>query len=142
MNQQPRYQIPTHLNVPDKIDLPLFGITVSLTMRQGICFLFGGSAIFNLWQRSLALIGFLGLLAHWIAPFLLACVTYIIAVHEFRGRHLEGWVVILLHYCTHTRVFVWCSVIGEIIPLQAPEPLEEEYANGVNDLGDEENEDG
>ena len=83
--QPRRYQIPTHLKTPDKIDLPLFGITVSLTMRQGVCFLLGGSLVFHLWQGSFGLIGLLGLLLHWIVPFLLAFATYVIAVHTISG---------------------------------------------------------
>ena len=57
----PRYQIPTHLATPDTIDLPLFGITVSVTMRQGVCFLLGGSIVYQLWQQSFGLVGIVGL---------------------------------------------------------------------------------
>jgi hypothetical protein len=134
----PRYHIPTHLNVPDKIDLPLFGMTVSLTIRQGICFLFGGSVVFNLWQQSLQMIGVVGWLAHWGGPFLLACATYVMAVHEVRGRHLETWALVGLHYLTHPKVFVWCSVLDEYLT-ERPDASAEETVTLMQDLDDEEN---
>ena len=140
LDTRPRYQIPTHLNTPDKIDLPLFGITVSLTLRQGVCFLLGGSMIFHLWQGSLDLVGIVGLLAHWVGPFLLAFATYVFAVHEFRGRHLEEWALVLFHYRTRPKVFVWCSVFGESAMTQATEPSEETETTLEHDF-DEEQED-
>jgi len=139
LEKQPRrYQIPTHLATPDTIDLPLFGMTVSLTMRQGVCFLLGGSIVFQLWQQSFGLAGFVGLLAHWVGPFLLAFITYVFAIHEVRGRHLETWALILVHYRTRPKVFVWCSVLAERT-LIVPASSEEAPTNG-NDP-DEENED-
>lgn len=140
LDPQPRYQIPTHLMTPDKIDLPLFGITVSLTMRQGVCFLLGGSAVFHLWQETAALVGILGLLVHWGGPFLLAFATYVFAVHEFRDRHLEAWVLVLLHYRCHPKVFIWCSVLTESITARAVASSEEAQETGLHDLDDEENE--
>ncbi|MBV9257686.1 MAG: hypothetical protein JO215_06680 [Ktedonobacteraceae bacterium] len=140
LDPQPRYQIPTHLMTPDKIDLPLFGITVSLTMRQGVCYLLGGSAVFHLWQESLGLVGIFGLLVHWGGPLLLAFLTYVIAVHEFRGRHLEAWALIGLHYRVRPKVFVWRSVLGEH-SVPSTECSEDAQTNGVNDF-DEEGEEG
>ena len=90
VDPQPRYHIPTHLTTPDKIDLPLFGITVSLTMRQGVCFLLGGSVVFHLWQASLGLVGIVGLMVHWGGPFFLAFATYVFAVHEIWGSPPGG----------------------------------------------------
>jgi hypothetical protein len=137
-NQPRRYQIPTHLATPDKIDLPLLGITVSLTMRQGVCFLLGGSVVFQLWQQSESLVGLASLLAHWVGPLLLAFVTFVFAVHEIQGRHLEAWIVVVVQYLRHPTVFVWCSVLSErkLAPSAASE---EEPATG-ND-SEKENED-
>jgi hypothetical protein len=85
----PRYQIPTHLNVADKIDVPLLGITVSLTMRQGAYYLFGWSAAFHLWQTTQHLPPMAALLCHWLFPVLLALLTFFFATMELRGRYLE-----------------------------------------------------
>jgi membrane-bound ClpP family serine protease len=134
---QPRYQIPTHLATPDTLDLPLFGITVSVTMRQGGCFLLGGSIVYQLWQQSFGLVGIVGLLAHWIGPFLLAFATYVIAVHEIWGRPLEAWVVIWGHYVTHPKVFVWCSVL-ESTTTSTLEENEEVQTSMTNTSNDEE----
>ena len=132
---QPRYHLPTHLTTPDTIDLPLFGITVSLTMRQGACFLVGGSVVFHLWQASLALGGIMGFFAHWAGPFVLACLTYVIAVHSIRGRHLEEWMMVYWHYCNRPKVFVWCSVLTLC---QMTRFSEEAQENILHDLDDEE----
>jgi len=137
-NQPRRYQIPTHLATPDTIDLPLFGMTVSVTMRQGVCFLLGGSVVFQLWQQSSGLAGLVGLLMHWVGPFLLAFTTYVFAVHEVRGRHLEAWVLVLVHYRTRPKVFVWCSVLAERTLAQSASS--EEAPANENDPN-EENED-
>ena len=136
LDPQPRYSIPTHLTTPDKIDLPLFGVTVSLTMRQGVCFLLGGSIVFHLWQASLGLVGVVGLIVHWGGPFFLAFATYVLAVHEIRDRHLEDWMIVCWHYWNRPKVFVWCRV--PIESMLAPSS-EETHEIGQHDLDDEEN---
>ena len=138
-NQPRRYQIPTHLGTPDKLDLPLFGITVSLTMRQGVCFLLGGSVVFQLWQASPDLAGLAGLLLHWVMPFLLAFATYVFAVHVIHGRHLEEWILVLLQYRCHPKVFVWCRVLEENAPGQtAEDDLREGTVLITTEMSDEE----
>ena len=132
-NQPRRYQIPTHLGTPDKIDLPLFGITVSLTLRQGVCFLLGGSLIFHLWEQSFGLVGVGGWLVHWGVPCVLASLTYVLAVHEIRGRHLEDWALVLLHYWGRPKVFVWANVLEENTIAQMSEATEEHVMTAMND---------
>jgi hypothetical protein len=133
--QPRRYSIPTHLNTPDTIDLPLFGITISLTMRQGVCFLLGGSLVFHLWQGSFGLTGLLGLLLHWIVPFLLAFATYIIAVHTIWGRHLEAWALLWWAYVMRPKVFAWCSVLEST--MNPPQENEEDVTIGVTEEEEE-----
>lgn len=123
-NQPQRYQIPTHLGTPDTLDLPLFGITVSLTMRQGVCFLLGGSLVFQIWEQSSGLVGSAGFFAHDVAPLLLGFVTYVIAIQALRGRYLEAWALVLASTLSHPKVFVWRSVIGENMALSPDEPDE------------------
>ncbi|MBA2393998.1 MAG: hypothetical protein H0V70_14815 [Ktedonobacteraceae bacterium] len=141
LDARPRYSIPTHLTMPDTIDLPLFGITVSLTMRQGVCFLVGGSVVFHLWQASLALGGMMGFFAHWAGPFVLACLTYVIAVHSIRDRHLEEWMIVCWQYWSHPTVFVWCSVLSTSTLLQVGMSSDEIQEPGRQNLDDEENKD-
>jgi hypothetical protein len=137
--QQPRrYQIPTHLGTPDKLDVPLLGITISLTMRQGVCFLLGGGLVVHLWEQSSGLVGVAGFFAHEIGPFLLAFVTYVLAVQEIHGRHLEEWGLVLVQYLSHPRVFVWCRVLEEHSALPAREETEEAQAHRTILVNEEE----
>lgn len=141
MSIQPprRYQIPTHLNTPDKLDLPLFGITVSLTLRQGVCFLLGGSLVYQTWQQSFGMVGFAGEMMHWIVPTLLAFATYVFAVHQVQDRHLEGWILVLIQYLGRPKVFVWRPVLSAGAQIQAPSA--ETPAPDLHDWDDEEKED-
>ena len=116
-----RYQIPTHLDTPDTIDLPLFGITVSLTMRQGVCFLLGGSLIYQIWLASFDLSGIVGLLAHWVLPVVLIVTTFVFAVHQHQGRYLEGWILVLMQYHSRPKVFVWRHVLSDERRASSPE---------------------
>jgi hypothetical protein len=136
--QQPRrYQIPTHLGTPDKLDVPLLGITISLTMRQGACFLLGGGLAVHLWEQSSGLVGIAGFFAHEIGPFLLAFMTYVIAVHQIHGRHLEAWALLLVQYLNRPKVFVWCRVLGEKTPRLMTEETEEIPSRTMNTQNEE-----
>jgi hypothetical protein len=136
----PRYQIPTHLGTPDKIDLPLFGITISLTIRQGVCFLLGGSVAFHFWQQSFHQAGMSGLLAHWVIPCGLAFATYVLAIHTIHGRHLEDWALILAFYLSRPKVFVWRSVLEESMSVRTDEEESEETDRLVTTVMNEEEE--
>jgi hypothetical protein len=117
----PRYQIPTHLNVPDKIDIPLLGITISLTMRQGAIFLFGWSTAFAWWRGTIPwqTLGVLPMLLHWGLPSLLALLVFFIAMLQVQGRSYEQWALIIGHYLVSEKVFVWHSVAAEHLQGQA-----------------------
>ncbi|GHO88157.1 hypothetical protein [Dictyobacter formicarum] len=134
----PRYQIPTHLNVPDKIEIPLFGITISLTMRQGIYFLFGWGAAFSLWKHTLVWVslGAVGATMHWGVSLVLALVTVVVAMLQVRGRHLEQWGGIMLVYYLGTKVFLWQSVAREQVRFADQEALAQ--AHDASDDDDEE----
>ena len=112
----PRYQIPTHLNVPDKLDIPLFGVTISLTMRQAVIYLFGWSSAFSLWQhlRWLDHAGPLEITIHWGISLLLALLTCLLALVRLRERYLESWGVIWLQYVTQPKIFVWCHTASAL----------------------------
>jgi hypothetical protein len=105
----PRYQIPTHLNVADKIDLPLLGITVSLTLRQGVYYLFGWSAAFHFWQSTRNLPAVTAFFCHWLFPVLLALLTFFFATMELRGRYLEQWILVAARFLRQPQVYVWRS---------------------------------
>ena len=107
-----RYQIPTHLNVPDKIAIPLFGLTVHVTIRQGLIFLLGWSTAFQLWRQlaPLSLYGSFGEGIWVFFPVLFAVITCVVALMRIADRYLEEWAVILLRYTRQPRVTVWTTV--------------------------------
>lgn len=115
MGATPRYQLPTHLSVPDKIDIPLVGVTVSLTIRQGVIFLFGWSTAFAWWHRTIAwqTISLPAMVAHWVLPGSFALLIFLIAMLQIQGRFCEQWLMILVHYLTRQKVYVWQSVAAE-----------------------------
>lgn len=124
MTEQPlRYQIPTHLGTPDTLDLPLFGITVSLTIRQAVCFLLGGSLVFRLWEQTTALTGLVEWLVHDGACVLLAFATTVIAIQKIQHRFLEEWGLILVQYLSRPKVFLWRTVLEEISEDEDPEAI-------------------
>lgn len=104
-----RYQIPTHLNVPDKLIIPLFGVSISVTMRQGLILLTGWSAAFALWSHLGVLdsYGQVGHVARFVLPGLLAFVTFVVATLQVAGRYLESWALVLLRYMAQPACYVW-----------------------------------
>ncbi|GER89719.1 hypothetical protein KDW_38810 [Dictyobacter vulcani] len=104
-----RYQIPTHLNVPDKIALPLFGITFHVTIRQGLIFLLGWSTAFNLWNHleGLHAFGLVGQVLRLLFPVFLAVATFIIATLKFGGCYVEEWAALFLRYRRKPPVSLW-----------------------------------
>ena len=124
-SQKPqRYQIPTHLNVPDTISLSFLGIPFDVTARQGMILLFGCSLAFQLWQR-LAFVchyGALGAFVRCLLPVVLVIGTILLATVKIVGRHPESWMAILLQYVLQPRIYVWRSVVTAS-PLSQSHPL-------------------
>lgn len=131
------YQIPTHLGTPDTLDLPLFGITISLTIRQAVCFLLGGGLVFRLWEQTTSLVGIAGLCAHHLGPLVLAFVTYVIAVQKIHHRYLEDWGLVMIQYLHRPKVFVWRSVDEEPTIFSAYEDAEEQAILSLHDVDEE-----
>lgn len=104
-----RYHIPTHLKVPDTFSLTLFGITMSVTLRQGLILLLGWSTAFNLWRHLdvLSMLGIAGTSIRVLVPGLLALATFVFATIQIAGRHPEHWLVVLLHYALLPKRYCW-----------------------------------
>jgi hypothetical protein len=104
-----QYQIPTHLTVPDQLALPLLGFTVSVTMRQGLILLVGGSLSFHLWQRlsGLAEASPAVAILRLLVVGLLMVLTLLWTICTIAGRPLEDWLLILLRYYRLPRVYLW-----------------------------------
>lgn len=92
----PRHQIPTHLNVEDKA---FYG----LTGRQVMILIAGASSGYSLWNQSAALP--MALRAGLEAICLVLAI--VIALIHPQGRGLEEWAFIGLHYAALPKVSVW-----------------------------------
>src|SRR5579859_3467767 len=94
------YQIPTHLDVPDKIALSFLGLGVEVTMRQGLICLFGGVLAYRLWHTLswLSSYGAVGASARLFLPGLVFALAVLIAVLRIADRSVETWLSILLNY--------------------------------------------
>lgn len=121
-----RYQIPTHLDVPDKFVLPLFGFTISVTMRQGLILLLGWSTAFNLWNRLefLGVLGIVGDVARVLFPGLLALVTFVFATLQVAGRHPEAWMIAIIQYLVRPKVYIW-STVNTVTPERMASPKDQ-----------------
>lgn len=105
-----RYQIPTHLNVPDKI-LSAWG--VGITVRQLLILLIAWSAVANTWVRlaaPLAMLGIPGGVLHFAAAAIPGIILLVVAFKQVAGRPLEVWMLILLRYWLQPKVYLWRTV--------------------------------
>lgn len=107
-----RHQIPTHLNVPDKI-MSFWGIGV--TVRQLLVLLIGWSAVANVWVRLgwLTSLGTAGVSLHFVLAAIPALLALFVAFKQIAGRPIEVWALILLRYWGQPKVCIWRSVRGE-----------------------------
>ncbi len=105
-----RYQIPTHLNVPDKI-LSVWGW--GITVRQLLFLLLAWSAVANTWVRlgaHLAMLGTAGVALHLAAAAIPGIILLIVAFKQVAGRPLEVWLLVLLRYWLQPKVYLWRSI--------------------------------
>ena len=107
-----RHQIPTHLNVPDKI-LSLWGVGV--TVRQLLILLLGWSGMANAWARLgwLNAGGGSGVALHIVVTVIPAIIAIFVAFKQIAGRPLEVWFMVLLRYWGQPNVCLWRSVCKE-----------------------------
>lgn len=112
-----RYQVPTHLQVADKL---AFG-PVSVTMRQGAILLLGAALAYECWHL-LALLAEVGL--GWLrlsVALVVVGLSVVLAQVRLAGRHLELWALIWLRYRWQPRVYVWRSILAtrtSVVPVQ------------------------
>jgi hypothetical protein len=90
------HEVPTHLNVEDKV---LLGLTV----RQFLYLLVGSSASYALWEQTVALgeTGRIGSVAVCV------CTTLAFALVRPAGRALEEWLVAALVFAASPRQSTW-----------------------------------
>jgi hypothetical protein len=104
-----KHTVPTHLNLPDHV-LTLWSF--SLTARQLLLLLVGGSIGGTLWQHLTvlghdAVPGEIVRLLLSLPPFLLAL---FIAWYQHAGRYLEIWIVVLVRSRLRPNRYLWRSI--------------------------------
>ena len=117
------HQVPTHMNVPDKL---IFG----LTAKQLLITLIGGSAGYDIWIHMHVLLtyGLLGLLARLALSLIPAAMALSFALVNVAGSSLEMWTLALLRYMRQPKTYVWHSMRFHTAPAEnemAPQALEE-----------------
>src|SRR5262245_29869701 len=90
------HEVPTHLNVEDKV---LLGLTV----RQFLYVLVGCSAAYALWDQ----LGSSALGARLIAAGLCAALSLALALMRPAGRALEEWLIAALLFAASPRRSTW-----------------------------------
>src|SRR5438874_12963281 len=92
-----RYQIPTHLDVPDRLSIHLLGWTISVTIRQGLILLLGWSTAFNLWKHLGHVDSYVtpGTILHLVIRGVLALMTFVYSTLTIGGRYPEASVLVL-----------------------------------------------
>ena len=117
------HQVPTHMNVPDKL---IFG----LTAKQLLITLIGGSAGYDIWIRMHILLayGLLGLLARLALSLIPAAIALSFALVSVAGNSLEMWALALLRYTQQPKAYVWRSIRSYTASVEdktEPQALEE-----------------
>jgi hypothetical protein len=129
-----RYQIPTHLNVPDKI-LSAWGF--GITVRQLLILLMAWSAVANSWVRLgalFAMLGTPGVVLHVAAAAIPGIILLFVAFKQIAGRPLEVWLLVFLRYWLQPKVYLWRSIrLGGQIGPQAVEEPEPDSEDGDGD---------
>src|SRR5579859_2455660 len=136
-NRPQRYQVPTHLRVPDKIGLNFMGLAVEVTIRQGLICVFGGCLTLRLWHmlNGLGAYGAIGAFLHLLLPGLVIAITLVVAMVRIEDRPVEAWLAILLDYAVRPKVYIWKSIIHDPtyrLQYRLARPIEE------SDLSEEE----
>ena len=92
----PHHEVPTHLNVEDKV---LYGLTI----RQFLCVLVGSSASYALWDQLV----WLGDAVRIASVLMTLAVTLAFALVRPADRALEEWLVAALVYAATPRQATW-----------------------------------
>lgn len=101
------HTVPTHLATADTV---LSLGMLSLSSRQLLLVLLGGSAAVSLWTRTVGLATFLpplGLALHWLLLILLSLSVLALTFGQVQGRSLDAWGIVTLTYLVRPRLHLW-----------------------------------
>ena len=120
----PTHTMPTHLATADTV-LSLGYLTLS--SRQLLLLLLGGSVAASVWTRTAGLSTVLppaGAALHWLLLIGLSLLILALTFGAIAGRSLDAWVMVLLAYRARPRRYLWRSL--RETPL--PDPDQEDAA--------------
>src|SRR5579875_2429601 len=103
----PVHTVPTHLTTADTV---LSLGTFSLSSRQLLLLLVGGSVAAALWTRTAGLGGLfppLGVVLHWSLLVLLTTGVLALTFGQVQGRPLERWLIVVVAYLARPRLSLW-----------------------------------
>jgi len=104
------HTVPTHLALADTV-LSLGALTLS--SRQLLLLLLGGSLAASLWVRTAPLatvVPPVGGVLHWAVLILLALLILALTFGQTQGRSLDVWVIVALAYLSRPRLSLWRSL--------------------------------
>jgi hypothetical protein len=103
----PVHTIPTHLTTVDTV---LSLGTFSLSSRQLLLLLVGGSVCATLWTHTAMLVRWLpplGVVLHWSLLMLLTTGVLALTFGQMQGRSLERWLIVVVAYLARPRLSLW-----------------------------------
>jgi hypothetical protein len=108
---EPMHTVPTHL---DHADTVLSLGTFSLSSRQFLLLLCGGSVCATLWTHTTVLLVRwlppLGAILHGGMVFLLTIGVLALTFGQVQGRSLESWLLVIALYLARPRLSLWRSL--------------------------------
>src|SRR5579875_1074008 len=100
----PVHTVPTHLTTAADTVLSLG--TFSLSSRQLLLLLVGGSVCATLWTHT-AMLPPLGAILHAAVVFLLVIGVLALTFGQVQGRSLERWLIVMVAYLARPRLSLW-----------------------------------
>jgi len=104
------HTVPTHLATADTV-LSLGAL--SLSSRQLLLLLMGGSGAASFWTRTAGLVTLLppiGEALHWLLLILLSLLVLTLTFGQAAGRSLDVWVMVSLAFLARSRLYLWRSL--------------------------------
>lgn len=101
------HTVPTHLATADTV---LSLGYLSLSSRQLLLVLLGGSVTASLWTRTSMLSTLLppaGAVLHLALVIVCAAITLALTFGQAQGRSLDVWLIVILAYLMRPRLFLW-----------------------------------
>lgn len=117
------HTVPTHLAAADTVVSLGY---LSLSSRQLLLLLVGGSLAVSLWTRTAwlsRLLGPVGAALHLALVIVWAVADLSLTFGQAQGRSLDAWVIIMFAYLARPRLYLWRSLPAS--PLGKPEQEEE-----------------